>query len=112
MFWTNFEFLCRSVGKTPNAVANIVGVKSSGSVTAWKKNGTLPRQSTINEIADYFGVSSEDLLGSDLAKEMKPIPKNENELNDNYSVELTGLRADEIAKIHAFVAGLKASRMP
>ncbi len=112
MFWTNYEFLCKSIGKSPNAVAALVGVKSSGSVTAWKKNDALPRQSTLKDIADFFGVSVEDLVYTDLVKEKKPIPPYGNELDDVYSIQLTDLRADEIAKVHAFVAGLKASRMP
>ena len=61
MFWDNFLRLCNQVGKSPNAVAAEIGIKSSGSVTAWK-NGTVPYARTLQKIADYFGVSKDELL--------------------------------------------------
>ena len=111
MFWTNYLYLCKSVGKAPNAVASELGIKSSGTVSAWK-NGSLPRQKAANDIAAYFGVNADDLINVDLTKEKKPIPKSVDELSELFSISLDGLRSDEIAKVHAFVAGLKASRMP
>ena len=61
MFWDNFLSLCSRDGLSPNAVAAELG-KSSGSVTAWK-NGTVPRETTLRKIADYFGVSVDLLIG-------------------------------------------------
>lgn len=60
MFWDNYVKLCASLDKTPNAVAKEIGL-SSGSVTAWK-NGSIPYIKTVAKIADYFGVSPDDLL--------------------------------------------------
>lgn len=68
-FFDRFAELCKSSGETPNYVAKKIGV-SSGSVTAWK-NGTEPRSSTAAKIADYFGVSTDYLLGND-QKEKAP----------------------------------------
>ena len=61
MFWMNFLRLCNQVDKSPNAVAAEIGIKSSGSVTAWK-NGTVPYARTLQKISDYFGVTKEELL--------------------------------------------------
>ena len=61
MFLMNFLRLCNQVDKSPNAVATEIGIKSSGSVTAWK-NGTVPYARTLQKIADYFGVTKEELL--------------------------------------------------
>ena len=61
MFWDNFVNLCDQQKKSPNKVASEIGC-SSGSITAWKQ-GRLPRKSTLVQIADYFDVTVEELLG-------------------------------------------------
>ena len=55
MFWEKYTELCKSVGKSPNAVAEECGIKSIGSVTGWKK-GAMPRNPVLKRIADYFHV--------------------------------------------------------
>ena len=62
-FFARFSSLCKESGTTPNAVAKRIGV-SSGSVTAWKR-GTAPRNATVTAIADYFGVTTDYLLGKE-----------------------------------------------
>lgn len=64
-FFDQFVALCKSKGVSPNYVAREIGA-SSGSVTAWKQ-GTLPRSATLTKIADYFGVSTDYLLGNEKA---------------------------------------------
>lgn len=61
MFWENFVKLCASRNTKPNPVAAKLGI-SSGSVTKWK-NGAKPNDTTLQKIADYFGVSVDFLLG-------------------------------------------------
>lgn len=63
MFWTQYQLLCQSVGKSPNGVAKEIGL-SSGTVTFWK-NGKIPKSDTLKKIADYFGVTVDYLLGDD-----------------------------------------------
>ena len=63
MFYENYVKLCNSIALSPNAVAKILGF-SSGTVTWWKK-GRAPRDTAIQKIADYFGVSVNYLLGAD-----------------------------------------------
>lgn len=77
MFWTNFEKLCAEIGKSPNAVATELGIPS-GSITAWSK-GTKPRNQTIKKIADYFGVTTQNLL-----LDGSPVRGNEVSLGVNY----------------------------
>lgn len=112
MFWTNFDFLCKSVGTTPNALARELGIRSSGTVTAWKKNGALPRQNTLNDIANKFSVTVEELVSCDLRERKKPTLVNEDELEEKYTIEVEDLTADEVRQVRAFVSGIKASRMP
>ena len=61
MFWINYMLLCAQEGKTPNGLAKELGI-SSGSVTNWKR-GKLPSESSLQKIADHFGLSIWDLLG-------------------------------------------------
>lgn len=63
IFFTRFYQLCRKHGTSPNAVGRELGA-SSGSITAWKQ-GTLPRAGMMRKIADYFGVTTDYLLGAE-----------------------------------------------
>lgn len=68
-FYHNFVRLCDEVGKAPNVVArDIGGVKSSGTVTGWKKNGAVPRDNVLMRFAEYFNVSVEELLSDEETK--------------------------------------------
>ena len=69
MFWNNFVKLCTQRGTTPTAVVHILGV-AGGSVTKWK-NGAVPRDVTLQRIADYFGVTVDYLLGKENAPDIK-----------------------------------------
>lgn len=61
MFWDNFVSLCNIHKVSPNGVAKQLGF-STGTVTWWKK-GRMPRDTALKKIADFFGVTSEYLLG-------------------------------------------------
>lgn len=65
MFWENYVRLCNSENKSPNAVAAENGVKSSGTVTGWK-NGVIPRAPVLQKLADYFNVTTAELLGESI----------------------------------------------
>ncbi len=62
MFYENFAFYCTKIGKSESAVAKDVGITSK-SVTGWK-NGALPRNSTLKKLADYFGITVDELMGT------------------------------------------------
>ena len=67
MFWENYVRLCQSRGISPNAVAKMAGAKSTGTVSAWKK-GAVPRDGVLTSIADFFGVTKEELLGDSVGE--------------------------------------------
>ena len=60
-FYERFIALCNKVGKTPSRVALEVGL-SKPTVNRWK-NGSLPTDATAMKIAEYFGVSIQELTG-------------------------------------------------
>lgn len=71
-FYETYRQLCQKAGKSDNAVAAEIGLSNS-TVTTWRQ-GALPRRPTIKKVADYFGVTVEEMMGySDIEK--KPAPE-------------------------------------
>lgn len=95
MFWDNFVLLCNQVGKSANAVAAEIGFKSSGTVTGWKE-GKIPYERNLRKIADYFGVTVDDLIGDDAAQTKKPTAQGD-ELTEKqkYAIELLKSMSDD-----------------
>lgn len=60
-FFEQYTKLCKERSMSANGVAKEIGLPSS-SVTYWKR-GSLPQQRTLEKIAEYFGVSTDYLLG-------------------------------------------------
>ena len=81
-FWENYSNLCTKIEKSPNAVAKDLGI-ASGSVTAWK-NGTVPHTSTLNKIAEYFGVTAGYLLGYEKSPTGAELSEKDKKLVDAY----------------------------
>lgn len=124
MFYYNFVNKCNELKKSPSAVAEEMGFKRSV-VTRWK-NGTVPRQATLQKIAKYFDCSVEELTADGsfphgyqallnaraelaLEKAKKPAP-DWDRLDAELVERLTALTPGERDKVDAFVQGLLASR--
>ena len=60
MFWKNLCMLCNKHNTTPNTVCRELGL-SSATATHWRQ-GAIPRDTTLKKIADYFGITPEELL--------------------------------------------------
>ena len=63
LFWERFQTLCARRGKAPNAVGRELGL-SSATTSQWKRRGSVPSARILAMLADYFGVSSDELLGA------------------------------------------------
>lgn len=63
-FYEKYLCLCNSINKSPSAVALELKI-GKPSVTRWK-NGATPRDATVLKIADYFGITVEELMGDKL----------------------------------------------
>lgn len=100
MFWNNFEALCAKKGVSYNAAAADVGVRSSGTVTGWK-NGAKPRGPVLKRLADYFGVTVEELTGESEQKE-KPSTAGE--------IDLSGLSPEDAELIRKIMAASDAKK--
>lgn len=78
MFYDNFVALCAANLKSPSAVGRELGIDKS-TVSCWKRRKAKPSDVNAKKIADYFGVSVEDLMGESKGEGIKkdPIPKDE-----------------------------------
>ena len=63
MFYQNLLTLCGQRSTSPTRVVRELGI-SGGSVTNWK-SGAVPHDATLRKIADYFGVTVDELLGNE-----------------------------------------------
>ena len=75
MFWNSFVNQCEKIEKSPTVVVEELGFKRSA-VTSWK-NGALPQVKNRKKIADYFGITVEELMGT------KKEPAGEGELTED-----------------------------
>lgn len=61
MFYERLMLLCNEKGIKLTPLVISLGL-SSNYASRWK-NGTIPKGETLNKLADYFGVSTDYLLG-------------------------------------------------
>lgn len=89
MFWNNFLAECAKKGKSPAVVAEELGFSNSAT-TCWK-NGSLPRMSSRKKLADYFGITVDELMGTKKEPagmgELDDVKKQVVELMDDMSQE-------------------------
>lgn len=81
-FYDKFVNLCASIGEKPTPVAQKLGI-SKGTVASWKRRGNDPTDAYLAKIANYFGVSVDDLRG-DSENEKKPTAQGDGLKLDSY----------------------------
>lgn len=95
MFWKNLVNLCNTKQTTPTTMVKALGI-ATGNVTKWKQ-GSIPRDTTLKLIADYFGVSTEYLLSDN---EDKPsIPGSSQNKNPPQDIPTEDELFEEIKKL-------------
>lgn len=62
LFWERFYNLCIKRGTRPNPVGKEIGI-SSGIISKWKNENTLPSGEILIKIANYLDCSVDYLLG-------------------------------------------------
>lgn len=73
VFYNNYVKQCNIVGKSPSAVALDVGL-SKATVSGWKSGRTNPTSATSQKLAEYFGISVDELIGAGSAEPTPPAP--------------------------------------
>ena len=82
MFYETFCRLCQIHSLTPSGAATKIGFNRA-SVTMWKSTGKAPKQELLLKIADFFGVTTDYLLGYDIQAKI-----------DHLSYQIDQLRED------------------
>lgn len=111
-FYENYVQLCNQINKSPSAVAIELKI-GKPSVTRWK-SGVKPRYATAMKVANYFGVTVEELMGESKGESIKkdPIPKDEavspaaQEILDF----LDSASGEELADVIKYIRYLKSQR--
>ena len=70
-FLSNFYKLCDQKGRSPSAVVDEIGLGRS-TLSRWR-NGAMPQAQTVQKIADYFGISADDILTSNIVSTAEPV---------------------------------------
>lgn len=110
-FYERFVSLCDEKGIKPGRAAEDCGINRSN-VTMWKNNGGTPRSNALQKLADYFGVTTDYLLG----KETKKAPTNgeRKDVLDEVDVAFYGeykeLDEDQKATIRDMVAVMRSRK--
>lgn len=80
MFYDLFCELCKKKGVSVTKATVEIGLsRTIGS--AWKNRGLTPKGDTLTKIAEYFGVTTDYLLGSETEK--APTHKGERSVSDD-----------------------------
>lgn len=101
MFYENFDALCTKSGKSKSEVTEAIGLTAK-SCTGWK-NGAVPRNGTLKKIADYFGITVEELMGT------KKEPAGEGELTEDMKEILEYAQKMGPEERKAFITLLKSN---
>jgi transcriptional regulator with XRE-family HTH domain len=100
MFWKNLCRLCNDNQTTPNTVCKELKL-SSATATHWK-NGAVPRDTTLQLIADYFSTTPEALL-RDPDEQPAPEPVTTSPLSDEFNKLLEQMTLTDLKDLQAFM---------
>lgn len=107
-FYENYVQLCNQINKSPSAVAIELKI-GKPSVTRWK-SGVKPRYATAMKVANYFGVTVEELMGKGIKKD--PIPKDGAVSSAAQEILdfLDSASGEELADVIKYIRYLKSQR--
>ena len=96
MFYDNFVALCASVNKTPAYVGRELGIDKS-TISCWKARKTKPSDVNAQKIANYFGVTVDELMSDATSAGIKkdPVPKDGAEDSETAELREIWSSADE-----------------
>ena len=104
MFWENLLNLCSSKNISPNKVCADLGL-SNATATRWKK-GSVPRGTTLIQIAEYFGVTPEEML-SDVKVSPPGEPQGLDEKTTKAVMKLSRMSDEQKAKALLYIEYLE-----
>lgn len=104
MFYDEYTKLCESIGKSPSRCADEMKI-SRGTVSDWKKNGTMPTAKNLKKLCEYFNVTAEVFLGKTIEPEDRTKVETEVALKFN---QLSPEAQQEVIKFMDFKISLES----
>lgn len=98
-FYDNYIKLCAVHDKSPTAVSKEIGL-SNAAASGWK-NGKKPSAVTKQKLADYFGVTVEELTGEE--QKEKPAP-------GGSELDLSGVSPEDFELLKRILAAPEAKK--
>ena len=91
-----FEQLLQKYGVTSYKVSKETGV-SQAVLSSWKTGRSIPKQPSMQKIADYFAVSLDYLMTGKEAEEKEPVltPKDEGDISRKLNATLEQLESQD-----------------
>ena len=108
---TRLRMLRAQKGVNQDAVTEACGL-SRVALTRYENGTRVPRIDAVAKLAQYYGVSTDFILGNETPDEEKNDPPSEQEIDGAIVALSKGLTPDELQRVADFVAGLKAARKP
>ena len=111
-FYENYLALCEKVGKSPSRVALEIPL-SKPTVTRWSNGGGIT-DATARKVANYFGVTVEELMGESKGEGIKKGPILRDGAVSSAAQELLGFldsaSGEELADVIKYIRYLKSQR--
>ncbi len=111
MFFDRFKALCDERGISVYRACTDIGLNRSA-VAKWKSGGK-PNSSTAARLADYFGVTTDYLLGQSQERSAGPRPVRDEDIKFALfggDGEITDAMYDEVKKFAAFIKQREAEK--
>lgn len=101
MFKQNFIKICTERGVAPTSVLKQIGL-SNATFSCWSDE-SIPRQTTLVKIADYFGITPEELLRGPTEKPSAPAEPSQpaDPLTDEFLELIDQLTLKELRELKA-----------
>lgn len=106
MFWKNLCELCTHAGITPTNLVSVLNI-SRGSVTHWRQ-GKVPHYQTQQKIADYFGITVDELLADHASLKKEEAPADTPETH--FMETVRGLSAEEFRELKNYLNYILSKR--
>jgi transcriptional regulator with XRE-family HTH domain len=113
VFFNRLKALCDERGVSPYKACTDIGLNRSA-VAKWK-NGGLPNGTTASRLADYFGVTTDYLLGQAEEKAPAEVQRAVSDEDIKFALfggdgEITDAMYDEVKKFAAFIKQREAQK--
>ena len=108
MFYSNLLRLCSERGISPSALLVHLGISKAG-LKRWR-DGTEPSNPIKKKLADYFGITVEELVSGQIKAPTLQPEGERSDLDNELTAMLRRLTPEQADKVRCFVQGILSAR--